>query len=88
MLIQPIDIFVHAWLIVAVVSAAYVAWDQFPGRNDLPSLVAPDPCIDLQLSTQLLNDTGSSVLLRKAQHSVDNQQRANHSEIRVIPERG
>ena len=34
MLIQPIDIFVHAWLIVAVLSAAYVAWDQFTGNPD------------------------------------------------------
>ena len=34
MLIQPIDIFVHAWLIVAVVSAAYVAWDQFHGNPE------------------------------------------------------
>ena len=38
MLIQPIDIFVHAWLIVAVVSAAYVAWDQFHG-NPEPSVM-------------------------------------------------
>ncbi len=34
MLIQPIDIFVHAWLIVAVFSAAYVAWDQFHGNPE------------------------------------------------------
>ena len=34
MLIQPIDIFVHAWLIVAVISAAYVAWDQFTGNPE------------------------------------------------------
>ena len=34
MLIQPIDIFVHAWLIVAVLSAAYVAWDQFTGNPE------------------------------------------------------
>jgi len=34
MLIQPIDIFVHAWLIVAVLSAAYVAWDQFHGNPE------------------------------------------------------
>ena len=34
MLIKPIDIFVHAWLIVAVLSAAYVAWDQFTGNPD------------------------------------------------------
>jgi manganese oxidase len=34
MLIQPIDIFVHAWLIVAVLSAAYVAWDQFAGNPE------------------------------------------------------
>ena len=34
MLIQPIDIFVHAWLIVAVLSAAYVAWDQFSGNPE------------------------------------------------------
>ena len=34
MLIQPIDIFVHAWLIVAMLSAAYVAWDQFTGNPE------------------------------------------------------
>ena len=34
MLIQPIDIFVYAWLIVAVFSAAYVAWDQFHGNPE------------------------------------------------------
>src|SRR2546428_2786043 len=34
MLIAPIDIFVHAWLIVAVLSAAYVAWDQFTGTPE------------------------------------------------------
>jgi manganese oxidase len=34
MLIQPIDIFVHAWLIVAVLSAGYVAWDQFTGNPE------------------------------------------------------
>jgi FtsP/CotA-like multicopper oxidase with cupredoxin domain len=34
MLIQPIDIFVQAWLIVAVLSAGYVAWDQFHGNPE------------------------------------------------------
>ena len=34
MLIQPIDIFVYVWLIVAVLSAAYVAWDQFHGNPE------------------------------------------------------
>lgn len=34
MLIQPIDIFVYAWLVVAVLSAAYVAWDQFSGNPE------------------------------------------------------
>src|SRR5258705_93195 len=34
MLIQPIDIFVHGWLIVAAVSAVYVAWDQFTGNPE------------------------------------------------------
>lgn len=34
MLIQPIDIFVHAWFIIAVLSAAYVAWDQFTGNPE------------------------------------------------------
>jgi FtsP/CotA-like multicopper oxidase with cupredoxin domain len=34
MLIQPIDVFVDAWLIVAVFSAAYVAWDQFHGNPE------------------------------------------------------
>ena len=38
MLIQPIDIFVYAWLIVAGLSAAYVAWDQFSG-NPEPSVM-------------------------------------------------
>lgn len=34
MLIQPIDVFVHAWLIIAVLSAAFVAWDQFHGNPE------------------------------------------------------
>ncbi|MFA5955991.1 DUF4396 domain-containing protein [Hyphomicrobium sp.] len=34
MLIQPIDIFVYAWLIVAGLSAAYVAWDQFTANPE------------------------------------------------------
>src|SRR5260221_6917769 len=34
MLIQPIDVFVYAWLIVALFSAAYVAWDQFHGNPE------------------------------------------------------
>src|SRR5260370_24433099 len=33
-MIQPIDVFVDAWLIVAVLSAAYVAWDQFRGNPE------------------------------------------------------
>ena len=34
MLIQPIDIFVYAWLILSLTSAAYVAWDQFHGNPE------------------------------------------------------
>jgi hypothetical protein len=34
MFIQPIDVFVAAWLTVAVCSAAYVAWDQFRGNPE------------------------------------------------------
>lgn len=34
MLIQPFDIFVYAWLVIAVLSAAYVAWDQFRGNPE------------------------------------------------------
>ena len=34
MLIQPIDVFVYAWLMLAVASAAYVAWDQFRGNPE------------------------------------------------------
>jgi hypothetical protein len=34
MLIQPIDIFVYAWLIVAILSATYVGWDQFSGNPE------------------------------------------------------
>jgi FtsP/CotA-like multicopper oxidase with cupredoxin domain len=34
MLIQPIDIFVYVWLVVSVLSAAYVAWDQFRGNPE------------------------------------------------------
>lgn len=34
MLIQPFDIFVHLWLITAVLSAGYVAWDQFTGNPE------------------------------------------------------
>ena len=34
MLIQPFDVFVYAWLIIALLSAAYVAWDQFSGNPE------------------------------------------------------
>ena len=34
MFLQPIDIFAYAWLIIAVLSAAYVAWDQFHGNPE------------------------------------------------------
>lgn len=34
MLIRPIDGFVYAWLIIAVLCAAYVAWDQFRGNPE------------------------------------------------------
>lgn len=34
MLVQPIDIFVYAWLMVALLCAAYVAWDQFSGNPE------------------------------------------------------
>src|SRR5260221_2763929 len=34
MFIQPVDVFVYAWLIVAVLSAAYVAWDHFAGNPE------------------------------------------------------
>ena len=34
MLIQPFDVFVHAWLVLAALSAAYVAWDQFTGNPE------------------------------------------------------
>lgn len=34
MLIQPIDVFVLVWLLVALASAAYVAWDQFHGNPE------------------------------------------------------
>lgn len=34
MLIQPLDIFVYAWLAVALICAAYVAWDQCAGNPE------------------------------------------------------
>lgn len=34
MLIRPFDIFVHIWLVLAVLSAGYVAWDQFRGNPE------------------------------------------------------
>ena len=34
MLVQPIDIFVYAWLTISVMSAAYVAWDQLRGNPE------------------------------------------------------
>lgn len=34
MLIQPFDIFVHLWLVIAVLCAGYVAWDQFRGNPE------------------------------------------------------
>jgi len=34
MLIQPFDVFVYAWLVVALLSSVYVAWDQFRGNPE------------------------------------------------------
>jgi hypothetical protein len=34
MFIQPYDIFVQVWLVVALLSAACVAWDQFRGNPE------------------------------------------------------
>ena len=34
MFVQPIDIFLNIWLILAALSAAYVAWDQFTGNPE------------------------------------------------------
>ena len=34
MLIRPFDLFVHLWLVLAILSAAYVAWDQFRGNPE------------------------------------------------------
>ena len=34
MLIRPFDVFVLVWLVLAVLSAAYVAWDQFRGNPE------------------------------------------------------
>jgi len=34
MLIRPFDLFVHLWLVTAILSAAYVAWDQFRGNPE------------------------------------------------------
>lgn len=34
MLIQPIDVFVNAWLGIAVLSAAYMAWGEFRGNPE------------------------------------------------------
>ena len=61
-----------------------VAGDQLPGGNDLPVRIAPDARTDLQPSPQCLNDAGGPALLHKAQHGVDNQQRAHHGEVRDI----
>lgn len=36
MIVQPIDIFLNVWLILAALSAAYVAWDQFTGNPEPP----------------------------------------------------
>ncbi len=34
MIIQPIDIFVYAWLAIALTCGAYVSWDQFTGNPE------------------------------------------------------
>lgn len=36
MILQPIDFVVYAWLIIAVLSAAYVAYDQFRNNPEAP----------------------------------------------------
>ncbi len=66
---------------VAGTHADNVAGNQFPCGNDLPVRIAPDTRTDLQALPQCFNDTGGPVLLHKAQHGIDNQQRAHHSEV-------
>ena len=73
---------------VAWAHAHDVAGDQFPGGNDLPARLAPDARIDLQPSSQRLHHAGGAALLRKAQHRVDDQQRAHHGEIGIFSEHG
>ncbi len=36
MILQPIDFVVYAWLLTAVVSAAYVAYDQLRNNPEAP----------------------------------------------------
>lgn len=36
MFLQPIDLVVVAWLAIALLSAAYVAWDQFRNNPEAP----------------------------------------------------
>jgi hypothetical protein len=39
MLIQPIDYFLCAWFVLAALSTAYVAWDQFGRGNPEPTVM-------------------------------------------------
>ena len=65
-----------------------VAGNQLPGGNDLPARIATDARADLQALPQCLYNASGTPFLHEAQHSVDNQQCADHSEISIIPERG
>ncbi len=62
-----------------------------PGTNsragtELPGSLAQDARGDLQAPLQRLDDAGSATFLHEAQHRIDDQQRADHREVRVFPE--
>ncbi len=73
---------------VAGAHADDVAGNQLPCGNDLPVCLAQHARADLQAFPQRFDDAGGAALLREAQHRIDHQQRAHHSEVRVFSEHG
>ena len=65
-----------------------IARHKLPGRNDVPTSIAPDARTHLQPLPQCGDDAFSAMLLNEAQHRVDDKQRAHHDEVRVFSKNG
>ncbi|OIQ76994.1 hypothetical protein GALL_413190 [mine drainage metagenome] len=63
-----------------------VAGNQLAGRNDLPVRIAQHARADLQPPPQGFDDAGGAAFLHEAQYGIDEQQGADHSQVRVLPQ--